>query len=185
MTIKEASHYCASKVTEFPVNEESISRKLYSMAAEGSIKTERYKPEFGSETTIIEESEVNRFMNTPAFSHILDVQRKKLHKKGAISNRTTNGLMCRTDKPVVGDIYTAPESAGFSPNSILLVTKASNNNVLLEEITTDKAKEINNGEIITPCSFARSIGEVNCYNYFGNSYNMSIVANKLSNNQEF
>ena len=185
MSIRDAAHYCADQFTEFPLNVESISRKLYAMAAEKSIETRTYKPEFGSETIVIERPVVDRFCNSEAFSHLVSVQRKKLQKKGGINPQMNNGLVSRYDKPVIGDVYVAPESAGFSPNSILLVTKAGNNNVLMEEITTDKAREVNNGEIISPCSFARSIAEVSQYNYFGNSYNMSIVANRMSNNQEF
>ena len=188
MTIREAAKLCKDRVTEFPLNEESIARKLYAGSAAGSIKTTQYVPQFGKETTVIESDELEKFIRSEAFDHLIAVQRKKYEKKMSLNNipnKTNNGTITRTDRPITGDIYIAPEGAGFNPNSILLVTRAGNNNVLMEEISTDKAREINNGEIVTPCCFARSINEVNQYNYYGNSYNMSVVANKIANNCDF
>lgn len=188
LSIRSAAEECSRRFTEFPLNVDSIARKLYAGSTEGSIKTSKYIPEVGPETTVIDEMELDRFYNSPSFSHLVEVQRKKYEKKnGSITNinKTPNGTIIRGDKPITGDIYIAPEGKGFGTNSILVVTKTGNNNIFLEEIAPDKAREINNGEIITPCYFTRAIAEVNTYNYYGNAQNIAIVSNKIANNCEF
>lgn len=188
LSIRSAAEECSKRFTEFPLNVESISRKLYAGSAEGSIKTSKYIPEIGPETTVIDEAELERFYNSPSFSHLVEVQRKKYEKKNGSAtniNKTSNGVIIRENKPITGDIYIAPEGNGFRTNSILVVTKTGNNNIFLEEITPEKSREINNGEIISPCYFARSIAEVNTYNYYGNAHNIAIVSNKIANNCEF